>query len=403
MMCDSKEKTNGRTILEWIFFGAALSWFASFLYDKIRHDPGFLLDFEPYYLQARALSKGVINSYKVIGTKIEMLNVKPILPLTYAVLLKPVVGLSNRIIEMGFFAANLLLLVVTLWFLQKLIPLSRNKQIILWAITLVIYPTVHCLAVGNLGIIMSFLVVSCLLCFQKKQLFLSALLLALAASTKVTPGLLALVFLFHRQYRWFIYFVGSFILIQLGTLVTVGWPGVTYYWSTIHPWILKAKVPFIYNQSLLGYLYRILPTFHIQWKFLNQFTVLAILGYFFMVVGMRPKTQEHRALIYDAALLLILINIASPFGWAHHYTWAILAMACLLERCDRGFFKPVDYVFLTAAVCLLFIPVEKLALNDAKSLDAFLSGPTLLGACFLVVQFVWCQKLFFNGQGGTSS
>jgi hypothetical protein len=188
-----------RNILEWMTLGAALTWFGYYLYRKFTcHDPSFLMDFEPYYLQARALSSGAVNSYKVIGTKIAYLKIPPLLPLTYPLLLKPFVGLCNQTLEIGFFAGNICLLAVTLLLLQRLISLSPKNRLILCAAALLICPIIYCLAIGNLGILLSFLIVACLLFFQKRNIFLSAFLLALAASIKVMFGFLVVIFLLHR-------------------------------------------------------------------------------------------------------------------------------------------------------------------------------------------------------------
>ena len=378
----------------------AVTWFICYLHYQLIHDEGFLLDFEPYYLQSKALQEGHPAPYDVRGTKLGW-NLETTLPLFYSLLITPLSFLKLQRAETVFFGFNICFYFLGVFFLIKLITLSREKKILLWCISLIFFPSVHGLVVGNVSIILFVLVTLSLYALKKENFILSAIILGFTASIKITPIFLIAIFFIHKKFKYCFIFILTFLLFQIITSQIAGWENTSYYWLELFPSMNKYSNASTYNQSILGYFTRLHLYFNINFpESINQIVALSILGTFVLFTAYKNKFfkfndiifnqgQDNENLFFEICIMLILINLSTPYGWPHHFVWLLVSIAYLLQKINNKCeFKEFDVVLITIAMILFFVPIEDINFANKRLylLNIIKCGNILIGSLILLFE-----------------
>lgn len=371
-------------------------WALGFLYDVYRHNPGFSLDFEPYYLQAQAIRSGTPPPYEVHGTKLGW-NLGVTMPLTYALLIMPLSFLTLPQAELVLCLLNIGMVLGMIWILRDVLQLDAKHSILLTAITISSFPVLHGIECGQASIIMAFITIASLYLYFKSSIRLSALLLGLAGSIKIIPLIILTVFFAHRKFKYICLCVASFLFFQILTSLAAGWENTWYFWSTHFLTINNQVSGFLYNQSIIGFLHRFLPK-SIASSWINQLVPAALLGgatlylmvkhnFFSRTSPTLPPIRNDQLLILELAIICLTINISSPLGWPHQFVWICLPIAALLHEHELGNLTERDIILMTIGLFLLFIPFEIIN-NEDKSLrlvSVFKAGFTLYGTIIILL------------------
>lgn len=371
-------------------------WLTWYLFSKACLDAGFLLDFEPYYLQSKILHDSNVNPYCVQGSKLGW-HLPTTLPLTYAVLIQPLNSLSIKTAEGVFLSVSFLLILASVYLVVRLLKLPKQPALVVLGVALCIYPTAHALASGQVGPALFFLTLASIALFVNARPVASAMVLSLAIAIKVTPVFLLPVFLCRRHYRYLLLTAMFFFFWQGITAMAAGLHNTIVYWTHRFPEINRVVVVMWANQSFVGYIQRFLLSRGIHLNCINQIVPLLLIGGSTLYLAAKHLRQcspgdpsmaaaDQELLLTELSAMMILTCLSTPIGWAHHFLVVILPLALIVRNLAEGSAPPRRWVFLTLAVVLLAVPEEAIfqCRQDLPLLNVLKMGPTLFGSLVLL-------------------
>jgi alpha-1,2-mannosyltransferase len=187
---------------------------------------------------------------------------------------------------------------------------SPKVQIFISLLALQLFPVKFALAQGqiNLFVFLGFILIYHFM--QHKKDFWAGFTLAIITIMKLNPIILLLYFLILNKYRSVLFFLLSFVLLNL--LIDLSTPiNLTLYF--LQGTIFRATNPPLgyYNQSLPALLYRLhLPTLSTPLSFL-------ILTLTSLKLFLKKETKK------GFYLFLLTILLISPITWQHYLFWSI--------------------------------------------------------------------------------
>ncbi len=243
---------------------------------------------------------------------------------------------TMNIIALGFF--YILLVRV----LERYGYSNRFAVAITIVFMLVNTPLHRTLGYVQVNLIVMALVMYSLLAFPK-NIFLSALTLALAVHLKTSPAALVLAFLLERNWKWIFWFALTFILIAL---IPVALEGIHPYFDYIaNIGILTRITDTNFHDTSFDSFFRFLDPFFgikIETTRLIAMAAKAALGFFtiyIMAQNVRNHTfvnskAENKNLLNAIPSLFVLMTLASPIVWDHHGMFVTLSFLLLLKRIE---------------------------------------------------------------------
>lgn len=201
-------------------------------------------------------------------------------------------------------------------------------------------------------------------------------LIGLAAAIKLTPAVFILYFLVRRDWKGAAVTVGSgigFTLLAFVLNPTISW---TYWLDTLRDTGRIGGLAYTANQSIQGFLFRMLPenTVDPVWLALVALALIAIVA---------AMVRVHHAAVSPAesAVGLIVLNslvalVCSPVSWSHHWVWLVpwaIVMGAAFWRArstgDRLTARLSGGVFALVVSCSLLQPHWHLPNTQDRELD----------------------------------
>ena len=172
-----------------------------------------------------------------------------------------------------------------------------------------------------------------------RQRFLSALALAVAVHLKVSPIIIAFIFLLERDWRWMLYFGISLALVGAIPILT---DGITPYYDFLRNSQAIIGIREIHFRE--GSIDAVFFALH-NLNFISLATARVItyaikalvlgLAFFFMFRNIRNKTFYTGAgeiALNAMPIMLLMLNLASPLVWEHHGIFLTLPFLLLLKK-----------------------------------------------------------------------
>lgn len=319
------EKLNKENILTYIGF-----LFVSLLYTNLLRERTEYGDLEYYLDAATQLFKNrpLPNGYLY-------------LPL-WAVVLEPFVQFGKPGVTLVSWLMNVASIMVFYFLLIATLKRynfsTRLAVLITFFFTLVNVPVLRTLYYGQVNIhAVNFILLALVL--YPRQRFLSALALAVAVHLKVSPIIIAFVFLLERDWRWVIYFGISLALVGMIPVLT---DGITPYYDflrnsqevvgireiSFREGSVDAVFLTLYNLNFIS-----LTTARI-----TMYTVKALVmgvAFFIMFRNIRNKTFYRgtgEAALNAMPIMMLMLILASPLVWEHHGIFLALPFLLLLKK-----------------------------------------------------------------------
>jgi Glycosyltransferase family 87 len=291
------------------------------------------------------------------------------------------------------------------WRLKRIAP-GWLPQVAVWSTLLFGYPLVYLILRGNIEAVIWVLILLGVVAFTRNRMLISAILWALAASMKVTPGLLFVLFLAKRKYRMFVIAIAFTAAFSLLALAGVG-PTLRQAISDSSKsapflrdtFILGRYSPY-FDESLFGgvkqaislyhYLHRtdgrpfplIFPGMEIALRIYNILIPIGgILLYWFRLRKL-PLLNQFIAYI---VLFILLPQVSYEYKLVHMYlAWGAFLLF-LLGDVARGRVEIpawAIHVFLFACA-VIFVPLN--GLTSVTSAGHYLSFAAQVKAVFLLL------------------
>jgi len=222
-------------------------------------------------------------------------------------------------------------------------------------LTLVSFPFFYHVHEGQIDMIVAALTMAAFLLYPRWRGWPSAVLLAVAIATKVSPILiLAVMVAYFRDWRFLLKTLACGVAVFAISLAFVDFALYREYVVTILPTIAGSD-PSRYNQTPLRFWY----------QYPNVVRVVSLLGYAALVFlawvagrnSRRPSDgdqlfepgTERNAVLLLAVLLMLLF---SPLAWQMAYVWPIVPLALLLTAPPPGGRQKAVLILGVAAVLL---------------------------------------------------
>ncbi|GAB4564975.1 MAG: hypothetical protein Fur0017_01280 [Anaerolineales bacterium] len=357
--------TLASTSLTWVLAGALLYLLANEKIDKNNFwlPAGFFLVMFVYLQILRERFRyGDYHYYLEAATALA--NRQP-LPDTYlylplwATLLQFIVSLGDQGVMIVLWTVNIIALSTFYFLLIQTLQrygFSHHFSIITTVLFLLINtPLMRTLGFIQVNLIILDLILLSLLAYPK-NIFLSALTLALAVHLKTSPAVIVLAFLLEFNWRWVFWFALSFFIIGF---FPVAVNGVDVYFQYLNNAVLLTQIPDtnFHDTSFDSFL-----------RFLNPFFGIPIEATRFMALGakillliatlytmaqnilVQSFSKENR-LLNAAPALFIFMTLGSPIVWDHHGMFVTLAFLLMLKRIQ----SPTHWAIFFAAYFLEFM------------------------------------------------
>jgi alpha-1,2-mannosyltransferase len=181
------------------------------------------------------------------------------------------------------------------------------------------------------GQVNAFMVLACLMDLRRPRPGLlrrvpPGVLVGLAMSIKLTPGVFVIHYLVCRRWREAATAVGTAVAVTLGTWVLLPEASFTFWGGALQDAARLGPNMGTSNQSLRGVLMRIGPDGTAGTAL--WLALVAIVG----VLGFRLALRRYRAgdSIGEVAVVGLLACLLSPVAWIHHYHWIVVVILALL-------------------------------------------------------------------------
>ena len=281
----------------------------------------------------------------------------PIMPIS----LYPLMTLPPLEGAMTWYYFKVALTVACVWYCFQMVR-SDDRVIPSWVqgpvLLLSFRPILGDLHHGNNNLVIMFLILSCLMAWRKGADLLAGLILGLAISYKVTPGLFLAYFLYKREWKTVAAtLLGVFVFLFVVPSMVIG-PEFNY--ECLTTWWHRMLSPFIVNgdasdqeinQSMIGVLTRLFTDsktgpgrydVHLDVNLLSWSPLLVsrlVKGLAIGLVGVlawlcRTKTnrRDDPRLLGEFSLVVLTMLFVSERSWKHHYVTVLLPYTYLMYR-----------------------------------------------------------------------
>jgi hypothetical protein len=336
----------------WSLWSIIVLIAAAFYYDKAADHRSAFVRWRPQVLQFW----GGVNIYEKM-----LFPTPPLMPIT----LYPLMVLPTIVGAMLWFAIKVGLTTASLAMCFRFVqrqdglypPLFRSLVLLLS-----LRPILGDLHHGNNNLLILFLIVAMLSAWRRGDDVGAGLLLALATTYKVTPALFFLYFVYKGSWRtvmWGALGMGIFLLIVPSLVIGPRFNGecLGMWWHRmVMPFVAEgATSPVFINQSIVGWLYRMLTSrVHGQgpyaldrdvnivslspWlvRLLIKGVVAGLLGLLAFLCRTKIRERTDPRLLGEFALVVLTMLFVSERSWKHHYVTVLLPITYLVSE----FFSP---------------------------------------------------------------
>jgi len=215
---------------------------------------------------------------------------------------------------------------------------TRLAALITIFFTLVNVPVLRTLYYGQVNLHMVNFTLLALVLYPRQR-FLSALALAVAVHLKVSPIIIAFIFLLERDWRWIIYFGVGLVLVGAIPVLT---NGITPYYDFLRnsqevigirdinfrEGSIDAVFLALYNLNFISLAAARITTYIIKALVLG-------LAFFVMFRNVRNKTfytGTGEIALNAMPIILLMLNLASLLVWEHHGVFLTLPFLLLLKK-----------------------------------------------------------------------
>lgn len=291
--------------------------FSQFLYSLRGILSSTPIDFLHYYLSSYAVISGK-NPYVEVPTH-KLSSGDPIVfnyPPTALLLFIPLSVFPIEITRVFWQLIILLSLIISIQIGLKLLNIKPN--IIIWLATLSLailsFPIRHTFGMGQVSIIILFLILMSFYFAKTEKNLLAGLFLAFAIGIKLFPIIILPYLLLKRKWRLFIYSI-LFLLIFIGlSYLIVGSIGWQKFFLVLPKPDFTLSRGYYFEQSITAFATRLNISFSLKMILFILMEGIVLIGTGIKIIKSKSKEFKEK----EISLLLIITAIATGFNWQHY-------------------------------------------------------------------------------------
>jgi len=325
------QRINSGNILAFVCF-----IIISFLYLNILRERSDFGDIDDY-----------INAAKNLFNR-ETFHLRYFYPPFLATILQPFVISGDKTIFGVYWVINFISLLLFYYLLRKMLMhynfSSNLSTIITFCFMVVNVPILRTMLYAQPNLHVINLIFVCLLFYERSKI-ISALALAIAVHLKISPVIFVLLFLFEKDFKWFIWFSLITLSIALFTIIIYGF-------SPYHDFLLNLR--YIYQANGLAYrdtsidsFFRAVFSFldiHNSIMFYSILITKIVLTIVVAWIGYRViennnffETESKGKIVYNGApIVFVLMMLLSPLVWEHHAVFVSFTYLILLKKIESN-------------------------------------------------------------------
>jgi alpha-1,2-mannosyltransferase len=328
-------------VLLIVCFAALLANYAITVVNGLRADEVWALDFRGYYAAAAAVNAGEnpYTAYENLEEVRSLGSVEYRYPPTFATLLSPLAYQSEMTAQFAWLIANQVFFVLAIILSIKIV----NYRFSPWQLLLIVcvmlssYPVYTNMKLGNVSMLLYLIVALTYWCWQRGNRRATAFFLAAGIALKLIPILIALYFLWKKEY-YLVLLAALFtmLLVVLPDLL-LGTTMLANYFASFFDIVdsLYIKPSWVDNQSFYGLFSRLSLLFSqheiggVLATLLNP--LLALIGTVLVLyVSPRNRRPSDPLTILEFGLVLFLFPLISNNTFTHYYVWGLLLVPALI-------------------------------------------------------------------------
>ncbi|MGI4855231.1 MAG: glycosyltransferase family 87 protein [Janthinobacterium lividum] len=323
-------------------------------------------------------------------------------PPILADLLLPISWLGPRQAGYVWLLCNVAMLIVIGWLGVQLleIPWKSKTAALVYLGLFSMFPVMNAMEMGQITIPLLLLWMLGFYFYKRDQVVLSALMLALAASMKLTPLIAVIPFLIWRKWRW-VFAFSAWTVVIFSLVAVVNSPGVLLdYFLHVTP-AMSRGLPHPNNRSISSSLQMIYGAFHggtmsqldqvisvpaprfilLMGKVLPLALLVSVSAWVFYRARSVFKEQQIEVL----AAFAVLSVVVSPVSWGHAYVLAFPMLLFTWRDALRGqMTKPQALLLFACSLDLAALIVDDLQRLAVMRSEIAAALVTLLGPATIV-------------------
>lgn len=292
--------------------------------------------------------------------------------------------LSARI----FTFISLAFLFLSLFFIFKIGKMKAFSYLffLVSGLSFVYFPVKFTLGMGQVNLIVLFLIVMFIYFIVSRSQFLPAIFLGAAFLIKMYPILLFPYLLLKRKYK-ILLFCSFFIFLGICLSLFVVPSGIyNYYFNKIFPSLLNSWPSDYYNQAISGVLSRSFADSVLRTYLRYIFIVFITLSSFLIIAKSKIKNLQM-----EVGYLITVNLLVNAFSWQHHFVWLIIPLIFTLFYLIKNKAKTIYFVILF--LCYLLTAVN---LSNPQNLPTIFLSHVFFGTFLL---WLFNSFLFLKSSG----
>lgn len=332
----------------------------------------YLPDLSVYYNSVILLSQGN-NPYLSQGLFTQVNYPPATLLLMYPLLYFSFPTASNIWTVFSVFA---FLLSITCLYLTKPLKVKLLTFIVFGSV--ISFPFKFTLGMGQVNLLLLFLISAFLLCVVKNKKFSAAIFFSLSVVFKVFPIIFVLPVIFNKKFKIILISLGLLFLFLIFSLILIN-PSISIYYfkNILPPLILSPAGGIYYNQSLTGFAARLhLPQYVPE-------LVRVILAITSLIIAF----NHRKNIFFSMSIILTMILLINSFTWQHHLVLLLLPFYLILSN------KLTKKLLFLVIISYFLITFN---LNNPENFANTWHGNILLSHGFIGVFLLWSILVFFK-------
>ena len=264
-------------------------------------------------------------------------------------------------------ASYLFTIISTISLIAALLMLSKifavkffsNINLLLMGLAFMMFPVKFTLGMGQINLIVLFLLVISLWSIKQKKHILSGIFLGVSIVLKLFPLFLPIYLLIgmyssqlrSNNIRTLVGILSSCVVAIIIVFIFVPWDISIYFLTQTLPSILGGWKLDYYNQSLSGFIGRSFGIGEFANLLKNIISGLLVLLTFIIILKNKQKDFMTTCLIFGCLITLNLI--VNTFSWQHHFVWMIVPLYAVFFYIRINKFSKKYFVILGISCMLM--------------------------------------------------